>query len=71
MANLTQPYFYFPLSFYNGAVLKCGGIATTGNIEMMKAQHPGVIILEGYRGDRIRAADHSEFAGSFLYPASP
>lgn len=60
MTNLTQPYFYYPLSFYNGKVLKCGGIATTGNEKWFKEEHPGTIILEGYRGDRIRADDHSK-----------
>lgn len=60
MSNLILPYFYYPIPFYNGKVLKCGGIATTGNEEWFKAAHPGTIILEGYRGDRIRADDHSQ-----------
>jgi hypothetical protein len=56
-ANLL-PYYYGPIAFYNGRVLKCAGIATTGNIEMLKAQHPGGIVLDGYRGDRIDALTH-------------
>jgi hypothetical protein len=57
-ANLTLPYFYRPLAFYNGRVLKCAGIATTGNIDHLNAEHPGGVVLEGYRGDRIDAATH-------------
>jgi hypothetical protein len=57
-ANLTLPYFYVPLAFYAGKILKCGGIATTGNAEWFKAANPGCIILEGYRGDRIEATTH-------------
>lgn len=60
--TLTQPYFYYPIPFYSGAVLKCGGIATTGNAPWFKAEHPGAIILEGYRGDRIRASDYTLLA---------
>jgi hypothetical protein len=46
-------YFYYPLSAFNGAVLKCGGIATDANRDAFLAEHPGTIILDGYRGDRI------------------
>lgn len=60
MTNLTFPYFYSPISYYDGKVLKCQGIATEGNKHWFLEQNPGTIILEGYRGDRIRASDLSE-----------
>ena len=55
-------YFYRPLAFYEGAVLKCAGIATDENrARMMK--EPGTIELKGYRGDRIDAVTHQKFTG--------
>jgi hypothetical protein len=33
--------------------LKCGGIATDSNQDSFKAEHPGTIIVDGYRGDKI------------------
>ena len=56
-------YFYSPIEFYAGAVLKCHGIATEKNTAWVLADKPGTIIVSGYRGDRIRAADHTEFRG--------
>ena len=56
-------YFYKPLEFFNGRVLKCQGIATDDNRGWFVEQNPGTIILVGYRGDRIRASDHTEFKG--------
>lgn len=58
MDNAATSYFYSPIAFYNGHVLKCGGIATAANAEWFKAERPGTIILEGYRGDRIDAVSH-------------
>lgn len=52
-------YFYRPIAFYNGAVLKCAGIANETNLGWFIEQTPGTIVLDGYRGDRIRADDHS------------
>jgi hypothetical protein len=59
----TINYFYLPIAGYNGRVLKCGGIATDDNREWFKELHPGTVVLQGYRGDRIRASDHSLFGG--------
>jgi len=58
MTDLTFPYFYYPLPYYSGRVLKCGGIATEGNTKFFKEEHPGTTILEGYRGDRIDSITH-------------
>jgi hypothetical protein len=54
-------YFYLPLAFYNGAILKCAGIADQTNREWFKAQNPQAVELDDYYGDRIRADDWSEF----------
>jgi hypothetical protein len=60
-ARGTQmPYFYLPLAYYNGAVLKCAGIATADNRGWFKEQHPDAVELDAYYGDRIRAYDWSE-----------
>jgi hypothetical protein len=55
-------YFYRPLDFYNRRVLKCAGIVTADNRQWLKAEHPEGIELDGYRGDRIRASDHTNIA---------
>jgi hypothetical protein len=54
-------YFYRPIAFYDGTVLKCAGIADDTNRSWFMAQHPDAIELDGYRGDRIRASDHTLF----------
>lgn len=59
-ASGTRPYFYRPIAYYAGAVLKCYGIATDKNRGCMMAE-PGTIELQGYRGDRIDAASHQLF----------
>lgn len=61
MTDQTVSYFYTPIAFYRGTVLKCGGIVSAENTDWFKAQHPGTIVLEGYRGDRIRADDHTPY----------
>jgi hypothetical protein len=53
-------YFYLPIAFYSGLVLKCAGIANATNREWFLAAHPDAIILGWYHGDRIRADDWSE-----------
>jgi hypothetical protein len=58
--SASVSYFYRPLPYYNGAVLKCAGIAVSENREWFVKENPGTIILENYRGDRIRANDLSE-----------
>ncbi len=54
-------YFYVPIPFYDCQVLKCGGIVSDQNRERLKAENPGGVEVEGYRGDRIKLDDHSEF----------
>lgn len=53
-------YFYAPIPYYQGQVLKCQGIATSNNKVWMLKKHPDMIVLKGYRGDRI-GLDYSEF----------
>lgn len=55
-------YFYSPIAYYNGDVLKCKGIATEENKGWFVEQNPGTVILKGYRGDRILAINHAELA---------
>ena len=52
-------YFYLPIAYYNGAVLKCAGIANETNREWFTKANPQVIELDHYHGDRIRADDHN------------
>ncbi len=49
-------YFYLPIPAFGGQVLKCEGIATDANIGWMTRKHPGIVVVDGYRGDRISAA---------------
>lgn len=66
--NEMNKYFYRPLSFFGGRVLKCAGICNETNAEWFPREcetakeiyQPGVIVLEGYRGDRINADDESD-----------
>jgi hypothetical protein len=53
-------YFYRPIAHYQGAVLKCHGIASPKNRARMMAE-PGTIELKGWRGDRIDAVTHEPF----------
>jgi len=50
-----MPYFYKPLSLFNGKILKCAGICDESNALWFTAQNPGVVIVDVYRGDRISA----------------
>jgi hypothetical protein len=70
--TMNKQYYYRPLSFYGGKVLKCAGAGAE------KAEHrefyekhfntdldngkflSGVVILNGYRGDTITAGDQNE-----------
>lgn len=63
-------YFYSPIPAYKGKVLKCQGICLEQDVDKMKAnkehlvdkcEMPGYVIVDGYKGDRIRAEDHSMF----------
>ncbi|MFL6141720.1 MAG: hypothetical protein ACJ72N_07595 [Labedaea sp.] len=54
-------HFYAPIPAFGGSVLKYQGIATEGNRAHLAEKHPQGVILQAYKGDRIRAADHSEF----------
>lgn len=59
-----QPlYFYVPIPFYDGKVLKCGGMVSDQNREWFKQENPGAVEVVGYLGDRINADDHNAFAG--------
>ncbi len=59
---MADKYFYRPLAFFGGKVLKCAGICDATNIDMANELYierredgylPGFIILDAYRGDRI------------------
>ena len=69
-------YFYRPLKYYNGEVLKCAGIATPANMAWFTEyceQHPsknafgetiflnGVVLVNGFKGDKIHANTHQPF----------
>ena len=61
-------YYYRPIKHYDGAVLKCEGIVTDANLSWYPATCidedgylAGVIVVDGYRGDRILASDFSEY----------
>lgn len=56
-------YYYAPIPFYKGKVLKCEGMVSEENRAWMPAKHPGIIELVGYRGDRINADTHEVFNG--------
>ncbi len=58
--NQMTNYFYRPIPHYNGAILKCAGIANETNRTWFMANNPEAIELDSYRGDRIRAFDYSE-----------
>ena len=59
----SERYFYRPLAYFGGETLKCAGICTEENRVWFseecnktdpKGVHlPGVVIVEGYRGDKI------------------
>jgi hypothetical protein len=53
-------YFYRPIPYYNGKILKCAGICTEQNVIWFTRANPGTIIAPRYLGDRIRADDFSE-----------
>jgi hypothetical protein len=63
-------HYYRPLDHYDGAVLKYQGEASENNLAYFPRHWmdshddgymPGVLILPQYMGDRIRAADYSQF----------
>ena len=54
----TMSYFYRPLPFYAGRVLKCAGICTDDNRTWFLAANPDTIVLPQYMGDRIKADTH-------------
>lgn len=53
-------HYYAPIQWYGGKVLKYHGIACRMNREHMMAK-PEMIMLDAYKGDRIRADTHEEF----------
>ena len=56
-------HFYTPIKYFDGEVLKYGGIADEENKEWVIEKHPGTIILPERIADRIWAADHREYNG--------
>ncbi len=59
---MADKYFYRPLAFFGGKVLKCAGICDATNIDKANELYierredgylPGFIVLDAYRGDRI------------------
>lgn len=66
-------YYYRPLAYYGGRVLKCAGHGAENeehrrfylayfDTELEKGRFlPGVQVLEGYRGDRIDAVSHLKY----------
>jgi len=38
--NTANRYFYLPIAFYSGMVLKCAGIANATNRDWFTAQYP-------------------------------
>ncbi len=53
-------YFYRPIPYYSGRVLKCAGICTEDNVRWFTRENPGTVVVEGYRGDRVCADDFTE-----------
>lgn len=53
-------YFYEPIAYYDGKVLKCAGIACEMNMKHMM-EKPGMVLLDGYKGDRITSETHEPF----------
>jgi hypothetical protein len=56
-------YFYKPIQFFNGDVLKCAGICDDTNRDWFIKANAGTVIVDGYKGDRINASDLTPFAG--------
>lgn len=67
--TLPQLYFYRPIAMYEGRVLKCAGMVSHDNFdwfsrscaEAKDSYLPGVVIVEGYKGDRISTANLTPF----------
>ena len=65
------PYYYRPIKYYDGKVLKCAGMVSEDNAQWLPEQWakleagylPGFIVTDSYMGDRINAADLSPFNG--------
>ena len=59
---ITQ-YAYAPIPYFNGKVLKCQGGYTGTNMDAIVYRKDftaaQVVILDGFRGDRINVADYS------------
>lgn len=52
---IPETYYYQPIPFFDGKILKCRGIVTIENRAWVPDRVPNTIELEGYRGDRIHA----------------
>lgn len=53
-------HFYAPIASYDGKLLKYQGIMTKGNEDILREKHPEGLMLNTYRGDRIRADNFAE-----------
>ena len=56
-------HYYRSIPFYNGRVLKYGGLATKDNAWVLE-EKPGTIILPEYKGDRIYADTHEDYGNN-------
>lgn len=73
---MSRKYYYRPLSFYGGKVLKCAGFGAEKaehrefyekhfNTDLDKGRFlSGVQILDGYHGERITADTHEDIGGA-------
>lgn len=64
MNTSTPVYFYRPLPYFGGRILKCAGICTEDNLLWFTAANPGTVLVNGYRGDRVHAADLAACKGA-------
>ena len=62
-ATAQTPYLYVPITFFDGKVLKCAGIATKTSEAIVRAKHPTTIVTDNYLGDRIYSDDLSPYTG--------
>ena len=53
-------HYYTPIAYFDGKVLKYAGIATKGNAWFVR-EHPGTLVLDANKGDRILADNYTLF----------
>ena len=76
---MSDKYFYRPLGYYGGMVLKCAGICDDSNIDKANELFierkdpvylPGFVILDSYMGDKV-TVDRSNNYKEFNYGDKP